>query len=238
MVKTCCVPNCSEVYGFQFPKCTKLRKKWQVAIRRSNAKKQLWKPAYHSIVCAKHFKKSDFKEKNSAGFDLIKRKLKKGAVPSIFFFDKTTSEIDPSVDERSKRFERRAAKQEVVKSPEKPISDLDFALEVEIDNTVQSDVEDKLEVDECVETIITHNVGVQVSVPAFGNLRLNQFENDLKAIKYYTSFKDINHFRFFFDCLGPAAFKLNFHCLSLDREDELFLCLMKLRQNKGLFKLF
>ena len=131
-------------------------------------KKQLWKPAYHSIVCAKHFKKSDFKEKNSAGFDLIKRKLKKDAVPSIFFFDKTTSEIDPSVDERSKRFERRAAKQEVVKSPEKPISDLDFALEVEIDNTVQSDVEDKLEVDECVETIITHNVGVQVSVPAFG----------------------------------------------------------------------
>ena len=50
--------------------------------------------------------------------------------------------------------------------------------------------------------------GVQVTTASFGNLRLQQFENNPKAVNYYTGFKDVGHLRFFFYCLGPAAFHL------------------------------
>jgi len=56
-------------------------------------------------------------------------------------------------------------------------------------------------------------------------------------VNYYTGFKNIAHFRFFLDCLGQAAYHLSYKSRTLSEEDELFLCLMKLRLNKGIYSL-
>jgi hypothetical protein len=37
---------------------------------------------------------------------------------------------------------------------------------------------------------------------------------------------------FFFNCLGPAVNELSYKCVSMSPKDQLFLCLIKLRQNK------
>ena len=64
------------------------------------------------------------------------------------------------------------------------------------------------------------------------NCRIESFSNQPAVIKYYTGFLNFEHFNFFFNCLGPAAFELNYKCTLLGPKDELFLCLMKLRQAK------
>ena len=64
------------------------------------------------------------------------------------------------------------------------------------------------------------------------NCRIESFSNQPAVIKYYTGFLNFAHFNFFFNCLGPAAFELTYKCTLLGPKDELFLCLMKLRQAK------
>lgn len=230
------MPNCCEVGGFRFPKNSELRKKWQVAIRRDGTNKRLWKPAYHSVVCGKHFKECDFREKNYAGFPLAVKKLKKDAVPSIFSFGLSGSKSE-SAEKREQRYQQRLElinQLEEPSEPEKAVEEqeeVDFAMEIEIEAEGSSDSEANCP--EHHESRLQASVGTQISKPAFGSLSIEQFENDAKAVSYYTGFKDINHFRFFFDCLGPAAYCLNYSSRTLSKEDELFLCLMKLRQNKG-----
>ena len=61
---------------------------------------------------------------------------------------------------------------------------------------------------------------------------VEKFQTHPSAIHYYTGFEDFEHFMFFFHCLGPASYDLNFKCKVLTPEDQLFLTLMKLRQAK------
>ena len=107
-------------------------------------------------------------------------------------------------------------------------NDLDVVMEVEI-----SEEESEIVALEAIDLPEMVDVGAQASMPSIGAMTLQQFENNPKSVLYYTGFKDINHFRFFFDCLGRAAFCLQYKSRTLSEEDELFLTLMKLRQNKG-----
>jgi hypothetical protein len=63
-------------------------------------------------------------------------------------------------------------------------------------------------------------------------LSIHKFRNDPTAVSYYTGLTDYSHFSYLFCCLGPAAYYLTYKCHSLDQKNELFLCLMKLRQAK------
>jgi hypothetical protein len=98
--KLCDVPKCRGPNGLQFPKDKELRKKWCSAIKKASN-------TILSLIhmCAKkHFKETDFivKKKNATR----KQFLKKGAIPSLFYFVKPkvstkneTLEIDvPSLD--------------------------------------------------------------------------------------------------------------------------------------------
>ena len=69
-------------------------------------------------------------------------------------------------------------------------------------------------------------------LPVFQTWQISLFSRQPQAIQYYTGFCSYEHFRFFLDCLGPAAFELNYKSSILQPEDELFLCLVKLRQCK------
>ena len=85
-MRYCAVPKCTGTGGFSFPKDPELRKKWQVAIKRTTEKKKIWEPSKYSVVCELHFNKEDFNETNSAGFSHQRRFLKIDLVPSVFSF--------------------------------------------------------------------------------------------------------------------------------------------------------
>lgn len=53
----CCVPNCVETGGHQFPRDVKLKKLWLKAIRRLK-----FEPKSGARVCHKHFKESDYEK--------------------------------------------------------------------------------------------------------------------------------------------------------------------------------
>ncbi|XP_027628851.1 DNA transposase THAP9 isoform X2 [Tupaia chinensis] len=64
-----------------FPTDTILRSKWISAVNRVDPRsKKIWIPGPGAILCSKHFRESDFE---SYG---IRRKLKKGAVPSVSLY--------------------------------------------------------------------------------------------------------------------------------------------------------
>ena len=64
------------------------------------------------------------------------------------------------------------------------------------------------------------------------NFTIQKFIFTPEAIRFYTSFEHYDHFKLFFDILGPASYHLDYSCSTLSPEDHLFLTLMKLRQAK------
>ena len=94
--KLCDVPKCKGANGLQIPKDKELREKWCSAIKKaSNITK--YNPLINSYVCKKHFKETDFivKKKNATK----KQFLKKGAIPSLFYF------VEPTVNIKNETLE-------------------------------------------------------------------------------------------------------------------------------------
>ena len=238
MVNYCCVPRCNGSGGFSFPEEKGLRRKWLIAICRTTRDKKHWKPSEHSVVCCRHFLSSDFQESTAAGHVRERKKLKENVVPSVFPFKRAVKKV--SDDARLKRREKREAATNLAQKSEEvaPVTSdaelqiqlaaIEIAMEVELEEAESDEAEEEQE-----GPLPSQSRGVQVTTASFGNLRLQQFENNPKAVNYYTGFKDVGHLRFFLDCLGPAAFHLKYKSRDLEPEDELFLCLTKLRQNKG-----
>lgn len=56
-------------------------------------------------------------------------------------------------------------------------------------------------------------------------------------MSYYTGFQDYYQFMTFFHCLGPCVDELDYKCSVIEPKDQLFLTLMKLRQDKEDFEL-
>ena len=62
-----------------------------------------------------------------------------------------------------------------------------------------------------------------------GKLSIDDMKNDPEAIHFYTGFKDYDHFSFFFQCLEPAVYRLDYKCPKLSEKNQVLLSLMKLR---------
>ncbi|XP_053452729.1 DNA transposase THAP9 isoform X2 [Nycticebus coucang] len=85
----------------QFPTDTIQRSKWIRAVNRVDPRsKKIWIPGPGAMLCSKHFQESDFE---SYG---IRRKLKKGAVPSVSLY-----KVPPGVHLKGK------ARQKILKQP-------------------------------------------------------------------------------------------------------------------------
>ena len=68
MPSTCCaVPHCNNRGGHHFPSDNERRKKWVIAIKRVDEKKNLWMPTATSVVCYDHFLPSDYILYNTYG---------------------------------------------------------------------------------------------------------------------------------------------------------------------------
>ena len=144
----CAVPNCKEKSGFRFPTDPVVRKEWSIAIKRVEpGTDKLWEPTQYSVVCANHFKPSDFKEPMNSLVGLGARKrrdLKKGAIPSIFEHSREARRSEAQVrqaEERSLRAERRAEEPAEGEAPRQDVehdqsSQEDVQIEVSYQNLV------------------------------------------------------------------------------------------------------
>lgn len=84
-------------------------------------------------------------------------------------------------------------------------------------------------------TVSTKTVGTETLkyVPRLRcKMSIEMFSTDEVALLFYTGFQNSSHFNFFFSCLEPAIYRLNYKSMSLSRKDELFLTLIKLRCGK------
>jgi hypothetical protein len=63
-------------------------------------------------------------------------------------------------------------------------------------------------------------------------LSIFKFEHNPEMVKFYTGFETYEHFLYVYHCLGPAAEELQYKSKTLEARDELFLCIVKLRQDK------
>lgn len=79
----CSLPGCSGKSGKRFPEDPVLREKWLEKINRLDLL-----PSPNTLVCYKHFRKSDFvpdsENKDKSGRKRKKKKLKQNAIPSRF----------------------------------------------------------------------------------------------------------------------------------------------------------
>jgi hypothetical protein len=58
--------------------------------------------------------------------------------------------------------------------------------------------------------------GISVQNPSlFGNCRIETLKDKPEVVKYYTGFLNFLHFMLFFQCLGPAAFELNYKVITV-----------------------
>ncbi|XP_062599736.1 uncharacterized protein LOC134261311, partial [Saccostrea cucullata] len=146
-------------------------------------------------------------------------RLKEDAVPSIFTFNASNEESS-----REKRFKKRQT------HPENLIPFQEIGCQQEVEVSTESELVD---CDECpTEEPALQHQGIQCEIPTFGKLSVESVMNNDKIINYYTGFQDYNHFMMFFHCLGPRAYELTYQCSLLHPKDQLFMTLVKLRQDK------
>ena len=69
----------------------------------------------------------------------------------------------------------------------------------------------------------------EIQCKLIGRYSIETFILNPKAVLFYTGFKSFEHFMFLFNCLGPAAYDLNYKCVNLTPQDQLFLTLIKLK---------
>ena len=81
------------------------------------------------------------------------------------------------------------------------------------------------------------SIGIQCELPHVQRYSIENYRNNACAVQYYTGFEHYDMFMTFFQCLGPAAYELEYQCSLLSPEDQLFLTIMKLRQAKEDFEL-
>lgn len=114
MVRKCVAAGCSNTHSdrislFKFPKDQSLCKKWTIQVKKTRDK---WEPSKTSVLCSAHFTEDSFEPDVAiaATFGIEKRRrLKPGAVPTIFKRPGTFCSPSTSTESNSKRraFEKR-----------------------------------------------------------------------------------------------------------------------------------
>ena len=131
-----------------------------------------------------------------------RRRLKKGVVPSIFTEreqHKTEQDVqkEDQKRQRQKRASHRAEKRQLQPNIEY------IAQEVEV-------VSEEPPIKLCKTEDTDSSIGIQCSLltDRSGSFSIDNFQNNDKAIKYYTGFDDYEQFMVFFSCLGTSGVPL------------------------------
>ncbi|XP_064605006.1 uncharacterized protein LOC135470158 isoform X2 [Liolophura sinensis] len=154
-----------------------------------------------------------------------RKRLKPDAVPSIFKF---SGALSASSLRRKLRHEKKTISLDCV--GRNVIADIGNEVELETESpdpdiTAEEPIElTPKSCDAAVECSLLSDFDCRMSV--------RKYENNPRAVQYYTGMDDYNHFMLIFNLLCPAVYHLDFKCTLLELVDQLFLVLMKLRQAK------
>ncbi|XP_045459131.1 uncharacterized protein LOC123669575 [Melitaea cinxia] len=229
----CSALNCKNRGVHLFPKESKRRKQWESALRIIN-----FKASNTARLCAAHFTEEDYYGKSKyTGNEPLAKFLKKTAVPSVFCFTKVKPE-NPAALERQHRFERRCIKKLFQESH------TSVTIETERDLTLAIGREEEVN-NETTSAACSH------SAPEFDTKTtqvdhehtygsINRNKNNDTFIKFYTGFESYKKFQLVYSTLSPMVHKIRYYggsVINLSAEDQFFLTLMKLRQNKCNFEL-
>lgn len=161
--------------------------------------------------------------------------LKPDAVPSVF---PQRNKLPPSPRKRAR--EDRASEREEKKRKIEEDNKQESMLAIQdVANEETVGVEDREELTEqkTENTSCTQSIQCELLTDLTSRWRIDMYEGNNKAIRYYTGFKNMEHFDFVFNLLGPAAYDLNVKCHLLSPRDQFFLALIKLRQAKEDYEL-
>nr|XP_018672112.1 uncharacterized protein LOC104265587 isoform X2 [Ciona intestinalis] len=110
------VPNCNKRGGHEFPRDTRLKRKWILAIKRSSNSPsgKLWNPKERSVVCCSHFLPSDYKPKVCPE---VKKRTTKTSRKATCFKDDEVINFDSFIRLQETIVENECAVQEEIEPP-------------------------------------------------------------------------------------------------------------------------
>ena len=149
----------------------------------------------------------------------LRQTLKKGAVPSVFAWNKIKSEAAGERDDRAKKRLKRAT-----------VEPGDFDMEVH-EEVVAGEESDDQRVEDSPNA--TTEQSTQTETIATSILNIEKLKYDNKAIQAYTGLEDYRKFVFVLATLGSAVYELNYRWRRTDIlsiENQFLITLIKLRK--------
>ncbi|XP_046558816.1 uncharacterized protein LOC124267872 [Haliotis rubra] len=204
MAQHCCVPTCSNDSRYpsgrnlsfhNIPKDQDLRKRWIISIRRDEG--PLFKVTDSTHVCSAHFNENSY-QRTLTGI----RRLKKGAVPTIFSWKEKKERQPPRKRTRSYSYEDNLtdissgpdhSSEDVTTTPA-PMPDHDYA-------NPPTSTADQLE----SLKQYTKKLEDQLAAVCSKRFGINRFTHDQDLIQFYTGFRTYDDFISTFNALKPTA---------------------------------
>ena len=245
----CCVYECHatsennpELSFFQIPSEKKLRKSWEDRIRRED-----WEPSKFTRVCSRHFLPSDIRPPNpNRPVQYRIRKLKPGTLPHLNLRGKAN---DERVESRTSKTSMKARSVEVNPAGEQSSSssydvNLDPQLEEQIAPSTQDDeVKDlQMQVERLRQKLLESKQKEQVleqEVEVLNGKLFRYVNLNNDQIQAYTNM-DKNAFTvlsMYLDRFNPVTYWNGRTVNSISHDDQLLICLMKLKFNLPLYDL-
>jgi hypothetical protein len=245
----CCVYECHatsennpELSFFQIPSEKKLRKSWEDRIRRED-----WEPSKFTRVCSRHFLPSDIRPPNlNRPVQYRIRKLKPGILPHLNLRGKAN---DERVESRTSKTSMKARSVEVNPTGEQSSSssydvNLDPQLEEQIAPSTQDDeVKDlQMQVERLRQKLLESKQKEQVleqEVEVLNGKLFRYVNLNNDQIQAYTNM-DKNAFTvlsMYLDRFNPVTYWNGRAVNSISHDDQLLICLMKLKFNLTLYEI-
>ena len=245
----CCVYECHatsennpELSFFQIPSEKKLRKSWEDRIRRED-----WEPSKFTRVCSRHFLPSDIRPPNpNRPVQYRIRKLKPGTLPHLNLRGKAN---DERVESRTSKTSMKARSVEVNPAGEQSSSssydvNLDPQLEAQLAPSTQDDeVKDlQMQVERLRQKLLESKQKEQVleqEVEVLNGKLFRYVNLNNDQIQAYTNM-DKNAFTvlsMYLDRFNPVTYWNGRTVNSISHDDQLLICLMKLKFNLPLYDL-
>ena len=251
MPMNCAVTGCLNPGTVGFPCDPGLLLAWRVALNREGIKRgSLWTPSTHSKLCHDHFKPEDYRVSETTVPGSTKKFIKASAVPSLKLG--TTKSVNADAPETPRATRKRRRDQQETPTleedgeetfidffetePEMCLSPLhadmqwigreeEIQMEPSSVESLENGAQELLEEEEKDES----DPKLELDSNANFHYSIERFENNPEALQFYTGFRDYAHFNFFFSCLEPAIYRLDYRSQKLSRKNEFFLTIMKLR---------
>ncbi|XP_021201089.3 uncharacterized protein LOC110384221 [Helicoverpa armigera] len=225
----CSAHKCKNVGVHTFPKDEKRRKQWEAALRIKD-----FKAGKTARLCSAHFTEEDyFGQSRYTNYKPLAKFLKKTAVPTVFNFNKTKNES---------RLQLRSQKNLPEESAESdPLALPSNSIELERNNLVEIKCEKEATTRNSRKIRPTREyVSVSTQIDhrlVYGSIA--RYRNNDAFIKFSTGFESYKKFYLVYSTLSPMVHKITYenNLVSLSTEDQFFMTMMKLWQNKCNYEL-